>query len=83
VGAAGDAVRQGGVMAAGDGRPDLPAFQLEVARVFFALPASKGFLLAGEQPCSHSTSRHGPPKTSPSSPPPSAGMFLPRRRPEP
>lgn len=34
-------------MAAGDGRPGLPAFQLEVARVFFALPASKGFLLAG------------------------------------
>jgi hypothetical protein len=34
-------------MAAGDGRPGLPVFQLEVARVFFALPASKGFLLAG------------------------------------
>src|SRR5712691_2027043 len=34
-------------MAAGDGRPGLPAFQLEVARMFFALPASKGFLLAG------------------------------------
>jgi len=34
-------------MAAGDGRPGLPAFQLEVARVFFALLASKGFLLAG------------------------------------
>ena len=34
-------------MAAGDGQPGLPAFQLEVARVFFALPASKGFLLAG------------------------------------
>jgi Nucleotidyl transferase AbiEii toxin, Type IV TA system len=34
-------------MAAGGGRPGLPAFQLEVARVFFALPASKGFLLAG------------------------------------
>jgi hypothetical protein len=28
-------------------QPDLPPFQLEVARMFFALPASKGFLLAG------------------------------------
>jgi hypothetical protein len=35
------------VTAAGTGEPGLPAFQLEVARVFFALPASKGFLLAG------------------------------------
>ena len=26
---------------------DLPPFQQEVARMFFALPASKGFLLAG------------------------------------
>jgi hypothetical protein len=34
-------------MTAGDGQPGLTAFQLEVARVFFALPASKGFLLAG------------------------------------
>ena len=34
-------------MAAGDRQPGLPAFQLEVARLFFALPASKGFLLAG------------------------------------
>jgi predicted nucleotidyltransferase component of viral defense system len=34
-------------MAAGDAEPDLSAFQLEVARLFFALPASKGFLLAG------------------------------------
>jgi predicted nucleotidyltransferase component of viral defense system len=34
-------------MTAGDSQPELPAFQLEVARVFFALPASKGFLLAG------------------------------------
>jgi predicted nucleotidyltransferase component of viral defense system len=29
------------------GQADLSAFQLEVARLFFALPASKGFLLAG------------------------------------
>ena len=34
-------------MTAGDGQPGLPPFQLEVARMFFALPASKGFLLAG------------------------------------
>jgi Nucleotidyl transferase AbiEii toxin, Type IV TA system len=34
-------------MAAGDGKPDLSAFQLEVARLFFSLPASQGFLLAG------------------------------------
>jgi hypothetical protein len=27
--------------------PELTAFQLEVARLFFALPESKGFLLAG------------------------------------
>jgi hypothetical protein len=30
-----------------DGQPGLPPFQLEVARMFFALPASRGFLLAG------------------------------------
>ncbi|HEY1002232.1 MAG TPA: nucleotidyl transferase AbiEii/AbiGii toxin family protein, partial [Streptosporangiaceae bacterium] len=34
-------------MAAGDKEPGLSAFQLEVARPFFALPASQGFLLAG------------------------------------
>jgi hypothetical protein len=34
-------------MATGDRKPDLSAFQLEVARLFFALPASRGFLLAG------------------------------------
>ena len=34
-------------MPASDAQPGLPAFQLEVARLFFALPASKGFLLAG------------------------------------
>lgn len=34
-------------MAAGSSGPDLSAFQLEVARLFFALPASQGFLLAG------------------------------------
>ena len=34
-------------MAAGDGQPGLPPFQLEVAQMFFALPASRGFLLAG------------------------------------
>ncbi|MGH3258836.1 MAG: nucleotidyl transferase AbiEii/AbiGii toxin family protein, partial [Streptosporangiaceae bacterium] len=30
-----------------NGTPDLTDFQLEVARLFFSLPASKGFLLAG------------------------------------
>jgi hypothetical protein len=34
-------------MPAGDHEPDLSTFQLEVARLFFALPASSGFLLAG------------------------------------
>ena len=34
-------------MTAGDGRGELPAFQLEVARLFFSLAASRGFLLAG------------------------------------
>jgi hypothetical protein len=39
--------RSRGVMAADDdSEPDLTAFQLEVARLFFALPASRGFLLA-------------------------------------
>lgn len=32
---------------AGGGQPGLPAFRLEVARLFFRLPAGKGFLLAG------------------------------------
>jgi hypothetical protein len=62
---------------AGDGQPGLPPFPLEVTRMFFALAASRGFLLAGEQRCSHSTSRQGPPRTSTSSPPLSAGMFPP------
>ena len=44
--------------------PDLTDFQLKVTRLFFSLPASKGFLLAGEQPCSRSISRHGLRKTS-------------------
>jgi predicted nucleotidyltransferase component of viral defense system len=34
-------------MAAGHSQPELAAFQMDVARLFFALPASKGFLLAG------------------------------------
>ncbi|HWG62143.1 MAG TPA: nucleotidyl transferase AbiEii/AbiGii toxin family protein, partial [Streptosporangiaceae bacterium] len=33
--------------AGGDGGPGLVAFQAEVARLFFGLPESKGFLLAG------------------------------------
>jgi Nucleotidyl transferase AbiEii toxin, Type IV TA system len=47
MGTAGLAVRRGGVMMAGGDQPGLPPFQLEVARMFFALPASRGFLLAG------------------------------------
>ena len=42
-------------MTAGGGEPDLSAFQLEVTQLFFALPASLGFLLAGERRCSRST----------------------------
>jgi predicted nucleotidyltransferase component of viral defense system len=34
-------------MTAGGAEPDLSAFQLEVTQLFFALPASRGFLLAG------------------------------------
>jgi hypothetical protein len=34
-------------MGAPVGPPDLPPFQQQVARMFFALPASRGFLLAG------------------------------------
>ncbi|MDQ2874628.1 MAG: nucleotidyl transferase AbiEii/AbiGii toxin family protein [Actinomycetota bacterium] len=34
-------------MAADDNASDLSAFQMKVARLFFALPASRGFLLAG------------------------------------
>jgi predicted nucleotidyltransferase component of viral defense system len=36
-----------GMPAGGDGGPGLVAFQAEVARLFFGLPESKGFLLAG------------------------------------
>jgi hypothetical protein len=37
------------------GEPSLSAFQLEVARLFSALPASQGFLRQEEQPCLRST----------------------------
>jgi hypothetical protein len=48
MGAADLAVDRGrDVMTAGGSEPDLSAFQLEVARLFFTLPASQGFLLAG------------------------------------
>jgi hypothetical protein len=36
-----------GVGSGAEGSPELTAFQLEVARLFFGLPQSKGFLLAG------------------------------------
>ena len=39
--------RERGIMAADDRTSDLSAFQLEVARLFFTLSASRGFLLAG------------------------------------
>jgi hypothetical protein len=39
----------------GGREPDSSAFQLEVAQLFFALPASRGFLLAGDRHCSRST----------------------------
>jgi hypothetical protein len=47
------------------GMADLTDFRLEVT----GLAASKGFLVGGERPCSHSTSRDGPLKTWISSPP--------------
>ena len=48
MGAADLAVDRGrDVMTAGGSEPDLSALQLEVARLFFTLPASQGFLLAG------------------------------------
>jgi hypothetical protein len=40
---------------AGDGQPGLSPFQLEVARMFFALPASRGFPLAGESSAARTT----------------------------
>jgi hypothetical protein len=48
-----------------------PLSQLEVARLFSALPASRGFLLAGGAAFSRSTSQRGPLKTSTSLLPPS------------
>jgi hypothetical protein len=38
---------------AGAGQPRLPPFHLEVARMFFALPASRASCWPGEQRCSH------------------------------
>jgi len=78
VGPADLGTRQGGsVTAATGGQPDLSAFQQEVARMFFALPASKGFLLAGGAALLASTSRRGPPRISTSSPLPSREVFPP------
>jgi len=71
-------------MAAGDVEPDLSAFQLEVARLFFALPASQGFLLAGGAAllAQHLTTRPTEDLDfSTSSPPPSAGRFPQRETP--
>jgi hypothetical protein len=41
-------------MTPGGSQPDLSAFQLEVAGLFFALPASHGFCSREEPPCSRS-----------------------------
>ena len=41
----------------------LTAFQLEVAQLFFALPASEEFLLAGKRHCSRGTSPPVRPRT--------------------
>jgi hypothetical protein len=60
-----------------DGQPGLPPLQLEVARTFFALPASRGFLLAGGAALLAQHLTASPPRTSTSSPLPSAGMFPP------
>lgn len=57
-----------GVGARAGGWLELTAFQMDVARLFFALPESTGFLLAGEQPWSRSTSRPDLPRISTSSP---------------
>jgi hypothetical protein len=38
-----DPARGRGVMAVGSGEPNLSAFQQQVARLFFALPASQGY----------------------------------------
>jgi hypothetical protein len=67
-------------MTAGGGEPDLSAFQLEVTQLFFALPASRGFLLAGGAAllAQHLTARPTEDLdffTAPLTP--GAGMFLP------
>jgi hypothetical protein len=68
-------------MAAGGRKPDLSAFQLEVARLFFALPASQGFLLAGGAAllAQHLTAR--PTEDLDFFTAPSAGTFPPRAMP--
>ena len=42
-----------------DGTPDLTDFQLEVARLFFSLPASKGLLLVSARVLANHSLRHG------------------------
>lgn len=65
-------------MTAGGVEPDLSAFQSEVARLFFALPASQGFLLAGGAAllAQHLTAR--PTEDLDFFTPPGAGMSSPR-----
>ena len=57
-----------GVGATAGGWLELTAFQMEVARLFFALPESTGFCWPGEQPWSRSTSRPALPRILTSSP---------------
>jgi len=67
----------------GDGGPTpsqgAPPFQRSGQDVLRACPCSRGFLLeGGSKPrCSHSTSRHGPTRTSTSSPAPARGVSCP------
>jgi hypothetical protein len=68
-------------VAAEDSTPDLSAFQMKVARLFFALPASRGFLLAGGAAllAQHMTARSTEDLDFFTAP--TAGMFLPHAMP--
>lgn len=83
----------GSSVGAGSRGPELTAFQTEVARLFFALPESKGFLLAGGAAllAQHLTARptedldfftapergHVPPRATPWRPRPGTGAGAP------
>jgi hypothetical protein len=59
-----------------DSASPLTAVQIELARLFFGLPASEGFLLSGEGHCLHKVSRHDRRRTWTSSPAPMAAMSV-------